>query len=265
MPLALGRLYNLDAVPASALDSLAAQFDLMGLQGWSLATTDAERKALLREAIMLHRRRGTPWSIKRALALVGWPGLELAEGLGDMPFDGGITYNGAETFSSTSRWAEFRAHQPLPDREVSTAELTMVRATIEAWKPLRCHLESIQFQVVIQTHVQLASGYYDGSFRYNGWVHAGGDVVEGLAEIGFGQGAPIFRKPFLSKDESQQGRVTIAWDLDTSECNNVGIDTLALFTASGQEVVRITRQPIHKSADLSLTGSWTLLLQPEVA
>jgi len=71
----------IDQAPAAALPALASQAGLMTDPGWLLATTEDERRALLKEALALAKARGTPWSIKRALALSGWPGMAFEEGL----------------------------------------------------------------------------------------------------------------------------------------------------------------------------------------
>ncbi|MGH8782053.1 phage tail protein I [Paraburkholderia sp.] len=64
-------VYDFDTVPVSALPSLAEQFRMLGDAGWNLATTEAQQRALLKEAIALHRIRGTPYSVSRVLAILG--------------------------------------------------------------------------------------------------------------------------------------------------------------------------------------------------
>ena len=46
---------------------------------WELADTDQKRRDLIRGAIQWHRKRGTPWAIKQALAAFGYPVRELIE------------------------------------------------------------------------------------------------------------------------------------------------------------------------------------------
>ena len=61
-------LVNLfDLVDASALPALGEQFHILGVEGWNLAGTEAARRALLKNAVELHRHKGTPWSIRYAL------------------------------------------------------------------------------------------------------------------------------------------------------------------------------------------------------
>lgn len=61
-------LVNLfDLVDASALPALGEQFHILGVEGWNLAGTEAARRSLLKNAVELHRHKGTPWSIRYAL------------------------------------------------------------------------------------------------------------------------------------------------------------------------------------------------------
>lgn len=60
-------VYWLDIVDASALPVLAKQFHVMGLEGWEFAHTEAEQRALLKQAVELHRRKGTPWAVRQGV------------------------------------------------------------------------------------------------------------------------------------------------------------------------------------------------------
>lgn len=63
--------YLIDTVPAGFLPELVRQFHIAGIEGGMFAASDADRRRLIRESIALHRRKGTPWAVRRALALAG--------------------------------------------------------------------------------------------------------------------------------------------------------------------------------------------------
>lgn len=63
-------VYLIDVVPASVLPHLAEQFHVLGYEGWLFAEGEAERRALIKQAVELHRHKGTPWAIEQALATV---------------------------------------------------------------------------------------------------------------------------------------------------------------------------------------------------
>ncbi|MEW5790047.1 MAG: hypothetical protein ACOY4L_09190 [Pseudomonadota bacterium] len=99
-----------------------------------------------------------------------------------------------------------------------------------------------------------------------------GGSVEGrhITQIGFGVGtaaaAPgntgltgAFWKPVTSVSYPAAGQVAFAWSLSTAEANGLAITEFGLRCADGTLFARKVRAPIHKSDDLSLTGTWTIL------
>lgn len=65
-------VYRIDSVDATALPHLAEQFNVMGDGGWDLCSTDDERRALIKKAILLHRQKGTPYAVKQAILALGF-------------------------------------------------------------------------------------------------------------------------------------------------------------------------------------------------
>lgn len=74
-------IYVIDTVTPTALPYLADQFDVAGEKGYRLATTDAQRRSLIKNAIELKRYIGTVWAIKQAMISVGFGDAELIEGV----------------------------------------------------------------------------------------------------------------------------------------------------------------------------------------
>lgn len=69
LPGLANRVMRIDTVDASALPALFEHFGISAL--WDDVQSDAERRALIREALTLHRRRGTLSGLKRLAELVG--------------------------------------------------------------------------------------------------------------------------------------------------------------------------------------------------
>lgn len=63
-------IYIIDNVHASALPHLAEQFHVAGLEGWSFAQTNVEKRTLIKRAIELHRYKGTTWAIKKVFEIL---------------------------------------------------------------------------------------------------------------------------------------------------------------------------------------------------
>jgi len=155
-------------------------------------------------------------------------------------------------------WARFRAIQPLPATPVTPENLALITRVINAWKPLRCHLESIAFTLEITSH--LHGGVLDGSWMLDGSITLCGIDLEEIAEVRFGAGALAHVLPIPSVDDSQAqaGWVAVRFEIDALTANGELLDTFSLFTAEGIELVRVLRTPITKTSGLVLACTWTL-------
>ncbi|WP_022850649.1 phage tail protein I [Limisalsivibrio acetivorans] len=64
----------IDSLSEEVLDYLAWQFNLSGPEGWSLALDVEPKRRLIKEAIELHRHKGTPYAVRRVLEILGLEG-----------------------------------------------------------------------------------------------------------------------------------------------------------------------------------------------
>jgi len=60
-------IYLIDSVKSCALPFLAEQFHVCGDEGWILAQNEEEKRELIKNAILLHRYKGTKYAIKSVL------------------------------------------------------------------------------------------------------------------------------------------------------------------------------------------------------
>lgn len=67
-------VYLVDLVDASALPALAEQFHVQGLEGWLFTTDEREKRELIKQAIELHKYKGTIWAVRRVLEILSLPG-----------------------------------------------------------------------------------------------------------------------------------------------------------------------------------------------
>ena len=63
-------LTNIDTVPSDVLPHLAEQYHITRDEGWIFCKTEAEKRALLKNAIQLHKYRGTKYAIISALEVL---------------------------------------------------------------------------------------------------------------------------------------------------------------------------------------------------
>jgi len=64
-------LYLVETAPEAALPLLAEQFSLTDEAIWPAAKTLASKRLLLKQAIELHRLKGTPWAVKSLVRSFG--------------------------------------------------------------------------------------------------------------------------------------------------------------------------------------------------
>lgn len=67
-------IYLVDRVDARLLPLLAEQFKVQGDEGWNFCQTEQERRELIKNAIPLHRMKGTKPAVIRAFEILGIEG-----------------------------------------------------------------------------------------------------------------------------------------------------------------------------------------------
>lgn len=168
-------VYVIDTVSASALPTLARQFDVEGFIGYGIATNDAQRRDIIKRAIELKRYMGTVFAIKEAMRTVGYTDATLVEGI-DMG-------------NPAVDWARFSIDSELGDTVgldgVSQSNLAKL---IREYKNVRSYLEGISYTLgIFDTIPELIdtlnltyeapsldedlghkSFFYDGTYNYDG-------------------------------------------------------------------------------------------------
>lgn len=139
----------IDTAPSGALLNLANQFNIAGIRGFMYMPTVQQQRELLKSALQLSAKSGTPYAIKKVLEIFGFPGVTFQEGVSKV-LDGTWVLDGTETLGSEG-WAEFIAIVPVPESwgtvggTVSAKDQAIVEAIINEYKPARCHLVGVQY------------------------------------------------------------------------------------------------------------------------
>lgn len=124
-------VYIIDTVDASALPYLAQQFDVLGYKGMRLATTEAQQRQVIKQAIQIKRHSGTPWAVKQALKAIGYPDAVLVENAGTGQYG----------------WAEFRIELNTGDNAISASNIDDLTKMINIYKNVRSHLIDISYSL----------------------------------------------------------------------------------------------------------------------
>lgn len=141
-------IYVVDTVDVDALYWLAEQFDLLGYRGWKLAKTEADRRALIKRAILLHRYKGTPFAIKEALRSIGFDNTVIQEGINYI-HDSSILHNGVNTYGG-NEWATFRVIFDLGnDKGISTEQTNDLLELVNEYKNVRSHLLGFSWKATL--------------------------------------------------------------------------------------------------------------------
>ena len=181
----IATLWDAETCPESTLPWLAWSLHLTDSEGWRLAKTTEQRRALIARSASLHRKKGTPWSIREALKAVGFNDLEIVERLPKNCYDGTINHTGGEYYNAYG-WAQFRVTADVGDNQPINDENTkQVAETINEWKPVRCHLVDVQYRASVTETVSSSEAttvaaeltqedshlwgrrLYDGSLSFN--------------------------------------------------------------------------------------------------
>lgn len=153
-------VFLVDIVDSSALPWLGEQFSLSG-DGWELAESDDVRRMLIKAAIELHRYKGTPWSIREVIRRFGFGEVDLIEGTDRLSYDGNRSYNGLFVHGDAAAWAVYRVILKQP---ITNDQAAMLRQTLAAFAPARCHLASLEYQSVAIRYNNTA--IHDGSYNH---------------------------------------------------------------------------------------------------
>ncbi|HAX3554458.1 TPA: phage tail protein, partial [Escherichia coli] len=87
--------------------------------------------------------------------------VDLIEGTGRLSYDGNRSYNGLFVHGDAAAWAVYRVILKQP---ITNDQAAMLRQTLAAFAPARCHLASLEYQSVAIRYNNTA--IHDGSYNH---------------------------------------------------------------------------------------------------
>ncbi len=159
VPAPLRDVWNPDTCPAQLLPWLAWAF---GVDEWDSGWSDATKRNTIKNAVAIQRRKGSVWSIKRAIADAGYGDSQLIEGNSSHFYNGVDKHNGLTTHGDPTEWARYRF---VLARPITNTQAAQVRRILDYVAPARCHLIEMIFTE--------ASNLYNGAITYNGAYNHG--------------------------------------------------------------------------------------------
>jgi P2-related tail formation protein len=122
-------VYMVDTVEVVALPFLGSQFDVLGYKGFRLATSDDDKRSIVKRAIELHRYKGTEWAIKEALKSIGFADVVLLRGY--------------------DHWAKFGILLTTENIQMTDSSFADITAMIEEYKRAVCVLAEIRINILV--------------------------------------------------------------------------------------------------------------------
>lgn len=127
-------ILNIDTCPSVILPYLAEMFGVEGIKGFKYCPTEALQRRCIKDAILMKRRHGTVWALKRALENAGFQNVVITDHLPLQYWDGSIQFDGTHQFNSY-HWAHFKVKMEPPIGVlVSQVDMNEVRTLINYWK-----------------------------------------------------------------------------------------------------------------------------------
>lgn len=159
-------LMNLvDTCSVDALPYLLKQFDVLGYKGLRFIdplsiTYDTDRRELIKKAIELKKHRGTTWSIKEALKLIGITNCEIHSNASDYFHDGFYLRDGT-ILHALKNWATFTLKvNAATFSTITTGLVTDIVNIVNEYKAGRSHLVRIVGLGIMHNGIAYRDGTY---------------------------------------------------------------------------------------------------------
>lgn len=121
-------IYLVDEVEPSALPHLAEQFHIMGFEGWLFGLSDKEKRDLVKNAIKIHKYKGTKFAIRKIFEALNIEG-KISEW---------FEYNGSPF--------HFKMQILLNNRPYNSTTFEILKGMVEEYKNVRSVLEEINIE-----------------------------------------------------------------------------------------------------------------------
>lgn len=236
---------HLNTVTEDALPAIAWGWDMLGPL-WETRTTDAEQRAFLLAMYELQARRGTPWSVKTAMDLLGWPNASIIEHQGALFYDGEAIHNGYWWYgTSCGEWYEWAVSLPIAhSKPFTVADIALIMEIAQFYGPIRARMIRIDLQIA---DISTGGG---GAPSWTG--------PTALDRIGLWDGTTWHTRTIFSHVETGNSSV-IRWRgfaMDAPDPST--ITKIGLLRADGSVYAEQPISAIHKTAIVELFGIWTI-------
>lgn len=156
-------LWNSDTCPESVLPWLA---QALSVDDWDTTWSIDRKRQAIKESREIHRRKGTPLAIRRALSVVGQPDAELVERADCIRRNGTARHNGYHHRKGHAGWATYRV---ILKRPVTVDQAQLIYRLLDSVKRNCIHLSALDFS--------------RAAIRRNGAARRNGQYARGVIAI----------------------------------------------------------------------------------
>lgn len=134
----------------------------LSVDTWEETWPETFKRQAVAESLAIHRIKGSPGAIRRALTALGFGDAVVTEGVGGPRYDGSILYDGAQSYGQPAHWATY---QVWINRPISPEQATQIVAVLDLIAPARCELAALNYEQAV--------ALYDGEQTYDGTINYG--------------------------------------------------------------------------------------------
>lgn len=158
IPVPIATINDARVCPAAVLPFLAWA---RSVDVYDPSWSDATRRAVVGQAMAVHRIKGTLQSVVDAIGLWGIEATVM-ESVGARRYDGAQDHDGRCLYGPANGWALYRV---ILNRPIRNDQVAGLRQLLETTAPKRCQLLSLEYQEV--------ANLYDGRSAYDGAYNHG--------------------------------------------------------------------------------------------
>lgn len=159
-PRIIPTLWNASTCPVNMLPMLAWA---ASIEDWDPQWSVEQQRTAIAAAADIHRHKGTPDAIKKALEVRGHPDAILVERADCVRHDGTATRNGYRRRGGPTQWATYRI---ILQRPITLDQAASITAMLDSVKRNCCHL--------------VALDYSRAALRHNGYASRDGQYTRGI-------------------------------------------------------------------------------------
>lgn len=140
------------------IELLAEKWSVTGYDGMFVAGSQSSKTALIRNAVQLHRYKGTPWAIREVIRRLGFGEIEIDEGLKARNYD---SNQNVVRIPQDERWACYAIKLTRP---ITNEQALEIRKVLLNFAPARCILAVLDYKSAPLLYNNKAT--YNGAYNH---------------------------------------------------------------------------------------------------